>query len=83
MKHPDHAIPLAQRVFPTTKPVSRMLVTQFVTENVTGKTYFRFVSPSGQVEGYAGNAEDAHARILSIAAELGIEVYDDVIHVSI
>lgn len=82
-RHSDTKIPLAERTFAQRKPAKEMLVIQYVTENGTGKTYFRFMSPPNNLEGFASNAEEAEARAIEISRRLGLEIHDEIVHVTL
>lgn len=75
--------PLSERIFADRPASKNTVVVQYVTENVTGRTYFRFVAPSGNVEGYAGTAEDAVPRLEEISKRLGLEIHDEVIYITV
>jgi hypothetical protein len=64
------------------KVTKQLLVIQYCTERVTGKTYFRFVSSKG-VEGYAQNAEEPNEQALAIAKRMNLEIHNDVIHITL
>lgn len=82
-RHPDHNIPLAERIFAKHRPVQHLLVIQYVTEIGTNKTYFRFMSPAAQIEGYAGTADEAYERALDLSAKLGLEIHDEIMYVTV
>lgn len=81
---PVERIPLSKQTFERVKPPSKpLLVIQYVTENVTGKTYFRFIDPKGNLQGAAQTAEEAYERAIETAKKLDMEIYEDVVHVTI
>jgi hypothetical protein len=81
---PKHQLPkLSDRVFNARHASKPLLVIQFVTENVTGKTYFRLISPNGKIEGWAGTAEEAAPLAENISKRLGLEIHDEIIAISL
>lgn len=82
-KHPEALIPLSERTFVARPPAKEVLVIQFVTENGTGKQYFRFMSPPNTLEGYASDAEEAYQRALAIAKRLNLDIHDEIVHVTV
>lgn len=81
-RHPDHNIPLADRIFARPRPAQQLLVIQYVTEIGTNKTYFRFMSPE-KIEGYAGTADEAYERAIELSKKLGIEIHSEIMHIAI
>lgn len=82
-RHPEHQIPLAERKFATRQPAKELLVIQYVTENGTGKSYFRFMAPPAKIEGFANNADEAYERALEISRRLNLEIHDEIVNVTV
>ena len=82
-RHPDHNIPLAQRVFSRLAPPKGSLVIQYVSEIGTNKRYFRFMSMPNQIQGHASTPEEAEAKALEIAKRLDLEIHDQIVHVEV
>lgn len=82
-RHSDLKVPLAERTFTKRPAAKELLVIQYVTENGTGKSYFRFMAPPNKVEGWAGTADEAYPKAIEIAQKLGLEIHDEIVHVTI